>query len=245
MEWREAWVSEVDSLARNDTWRLEELPPGRKAIGCRWLFKRKEDGRYTARLVAKGYSQQEGVDFTDTFAPVAKFNSLRTLLALVCENDWELKGMDVKTAFLNSEVAEEVYMDIPEGLEGGHMSSNTQKPIVCRLIKSIYGLKQSPRAWYGRINSFFVDHRFQRTEQDHNVYIHSVLKMILLLYVDYLLITAPTPPAIDWIRSLLHHEFEMTDLRPLTVFLGMEIRWNRSHRSLHLSQQQYIQIILE
>ena len=116
MQWREAWVSEVDSLARNDTWRLEELPPGRQAIGCRWLLKRKDDGRYKARLVAKGYSQQEGVDFTDTFAPVAKFNSLRTLLALVYKNDWEQEGMDVKTAFLNSQVTEEVYMDIPVGL---------------------------------------------------------------------------------------------------------------------------------
>ena len=195
--------------------------------------------------MAKGYSQREGVDFTDTFAPVAKFNSLRTLLALVCENDWELEGMDVKTAFLNSEVAEEVYMDIPEGLEGNGTSSNSQNPRVCQLLKSINGLKQSPRAWYGRINSFFADHGFERTEQDHNVYIHSVFKVILLLYVDDLLITGPTLTDIDWIRNLLHEEFEMTDLGPLTVFLGMEIRRNRPLRLLHLSQQRYIQIILE
>ena len=107
-QWREGWVSEVDSLARNNTCRFEVLPPSRQAIGCRWLFKRKEDGHYKAMLVAKGYSQREGVDYTETFAPVAKFNSLRSLLGLVSENDWEHEGMDVKTAFLTSEVEETV-----------------------------------------------------------------------------------------------------------------------------------------
>ena len=226
-QWREAWVSEVDSLARNNTWRLEVLPPSRQAIGCRWLFKRKEDGRYKARLVAKEYSQREGVDYTETFAPVAKFNSLRSLLALVSENDWELEGMDVKTAFLNSEVEETVYVDIPEGLNVKEPTTHADQRIVCRLVKSIYGLKQSPRAWYGKINQFFVDHGFERSEQDHNVYIHTIFKLILLLYVDDLVITAPSLEDVNWIRSLLHEEFEMTDLGPLTVFLGIEIRRNR------------------
>ena len=244
-QWREAWVSEVDSLARNNTWRLEVLPQGRQAIGCRWLFRRKEDGRYKARLVAKGYSQREGVDYTETFAPVAKFNSLRSLLALVAENDWELEGMDVKTAFLNSEVEETIYMEIPEGLDIEETGPPTNQRMACRLIKSIYGLKQSPRAWYGKINRFFVDHGFQRSERDHSVYIHTIFKLILLLYVDDLVITAPSLEDVNWIRSLLHEEFEMTDLGPLTVYLGIEIRRNRQLRSLHVSQQQYIRTILD
>ena len=200
-EWREAWVSEVDSVARNNTWGLEPLPPGRQAIGCRWLFKQKEDGRYQARLVAKGYAQREGVDYTETFAPVAKFNSLRSLLALVCESDWEVEGMDVKTAFLNSEIKETVYMDIPEGLEpqGSSHNPSQDRPLVCRLMKSIYGLKQSPGAWYGRINRFFIDHGFVRSERDHNVYVYSVFKLILLLYVDDLVITAPNVINVHWI----------------------------------------------
>ena len=243
--WREVWVSEVDSLARNNTWRLEPLPPGRQAIGCRWLFQRKEDGRYKARLVAKGYSQCEGVDFMETFAPVAKFNSLRSLLALVCENNWELEGMDVKTAFLNSELEERVYMDIPEGLEIDTPAEVTNQQIACRLIKSIYGLKQSPRAWYGKINTFFHNHGFHRSERDHNVYIHSFFKLILFLYVDDLVITAPRLEDGDWIRGLLHEECAMTDLGPLTGFLGMEICRNRVLQNLHLSQQRYIDNILD
>ena len=244
-QWREAWGSEVDSLARNNTWKLEPLPPGRQAIGCRWLYKKKDDGRYKVRLVAKGYSQREGVDNTETFAPVAKFNSLRSLLALVSENDWELEGMDVKTAFLNSELEETVYIDIPEGLESPSPCQPGDRPLVCKLIKSIYGLKQSPRAWYGKINRFFIDHGFLRSEHDHNVYIHTIFKLILLIYVDDLVIAAPTLQDVDWIRSLLNEEFEMTDLGPLTVFLGMEIRRNRRLRNLHLSQTRYINAILE
>jgi len=135
-------------------------------------------------------------------------------------------------------------MDIPEGLNVKEPTTHANQRIVCRLVKSIYGLKQSPRAWYGKINRFFVDHGFERSEQDHNVYIHTIFKLILLLYVDDLVITAPSLEDVNWIRSLLHEEFEITDLGPLTVFLGIEIRRNRQLRSLHISQQQYIQTIL-
>ena len=132
---------------RNKTWELSPLPAGREAIGCQWLFKLKEDGRYKVRLVAKGYSQKAGLEYTETFALVAKFTSLRSLLALVAENDWELEGMDIKTAFLHSELEETVFMEIPEGLHIDMAVSDSQKEdrIVCRLNKAIYGLKQSPR----------------------------------------------------------------------------------------------------
>jgi len=152
--------------------------------------------------------------------------------------------MEVKTAFLNSEVEETVYMDIPEGLNVKEPTTQADQRIVCWLVKSIYGLQQSPRAWYGKLNRFFVDHGFERRQQDHNIYIPTIFKLILLLYMDDQVITAPSLEDVNWIRSLLHEEFEMTDLGPLTVFLGIEIRQNRQLCSLHISQQQYIQTIL-
>ena len=187
------------------------------------------------------------MDYTDTFAPVAKFNSLRSLLALVCENDWELEGMDVKSAFLHSELEETVFMEIPDGLHTDIALSNKSslERIVCRLTKSIYGLKQSPRTWYGKINMFFIDYGFQRSEHDHNVYIHSIFKLVLLLYVDDLVIASPSAQDVSWVQDLLHDEFEMTDLGPLTSFLGIEIRRSRPGRTLHLSQSRYIATILE
>ena len=134
-EWKTAWESEVESLRKNETWVVAKPPPERNIVGCRWLFVRKSDGRFKVRLVAKGYSQEPGIDFTETFAPVAKFTTLRVLLALVAENDWELHSMDVKTAFLNGVLEEEVYMQCPEGIE-----KEMPKGMVCRLVKAIYGL---------------------------------------------------------------------------------------------------------
>ena len=168
-DWRQAWDSEVKSLKGNGTWVLENLPEGRTVIGCRWVFKIKEDGRYKARHVAKGYAQAPGIDFNEIFALVAKFTTLRTLLALAAENDWELQGMDVKTAFLHSELAESIYMEIPAGLRPeGEYSPR----LVCRLVKTIYGLKQALRAWYGKITTFFSEQGFCRSEEDYSLFVH-------------------------------------------------------------------------
>jgi len=246
-KWKKAWESELSSLAQNQTWVLEPLPENRTAIGCRWLFKKKEDGRYKARLVAKGYSQKAGIDYEQTFAPVAKFTTIRVLLALSCESDWEVQGMDVKTAFLNSELEETVYMEIPEGVSipTGQPTIHYQQPMACRLLKSIYGLKQSPRAWYGRINNFFHSNNFVRSECDHSLFINYDKQVILLLYVDDLVLAAPTMAQINWIRVKLHEEFSMTDLGELKTFLGLEIERNRAQRTLHLSQSKYIERILK
>ena len=116
-EWMRAWESELKSQQHNGTWVVEDLPKGTRAIGCRRVLKLKEDGRYKAGLVAKGYSQKAGIDYHETFAPVAKFTTLRSLLALAAENDWNIDGMDVKTAFLHGDLEEVIYMEIPEGLE--------------------------------------------------------------------------------------------------------------------------------
>ena len=240
-DWKRAWDSEVKSLADNETWVLEELPEDRTAIGCRWVFKIKEDGRFKARLVAKGYSQRLGIDYQETYAPVAKFTTLRILLALVNENDWELDGMDVKTAFLHSELAETIYMEVPEGIK---TNKDDSPRLVCRLIKTIYGLKQSPRAWYGKIHQFFIANGFIRSEEDHSLYIHETRALIILLYVDDMVLAASSRESIDWVKAALEKHFDMTDLGELKMFIGVEISRNRSQRTLKAGQGPYIERIL-
>ena len=140
-EWKAAVLEEMKALKKNETWDVVEIPRGKTPVGCKWVFtiKYNSDGgieRYKARLVAKGFTQTFGVDYTETFAPVAKLNTIRVLLSLATNLDWSLPQMDVKNAFLNEELDEEVYMDLPSGFEGGN---NGRK--VCKLKKSLYGLK--------------------------------------------------------------------------------------------------------
>ena len=143
--WKEAVNSEIESIMQNHTWELVNLPPGSKPLGCKWIFKRKmkTDGsidKYKARLVAKGYKQKEGLDYLDTYSPVTRITSVRMLIAIAALHNLEIHQMDVKTAFLNSDLNEEVYIDQPEGF-----ISLGQGKKVCRRVKSLYGLKQAPK----------------------------------------------------------------------------------------------------
>ena len=203
--------------------------------------------------MAKWYSQQHGIDYQQhgidyqkTPAPVVKFTTIRIQLALSCENDWKVEGMDVKTAFLNRALEETIYMEIPEGvaIPTNKEAHTYQPPMACRLIKAIYGLKQSPRMWYGRIHTFFQVQNFTRSDYNHSLYINYQKQVIILLYVDDLVVAAPTKEVIHWIHQQLHHEFAMTDLEPLEHFLGLEIVRNRQLRTLHQCQSQYVQKIL-
>jgi len=193
-------------------------------------------------LWPRGIANNRGL----TFAPVAKFTTIRILLPLSCENDWEVESMDVKTAFLNGTLEERIYMEVPEGIAIlVKKNANTyQPPMACQLIKAIYGLKQSPRAWYGRIPTFLQAHHLTRSDYDPSLFINYKKQVIPLLYVDDLLLAAPTKELIGWIRNKLHNEFELTDLGPLRNLLGLEIERNRGERTLHLSQSQYVQKIL-
>ena len=244
MQWRKAWDSEVKSLGDNGTWVIENLPEGRTAIGCCWVFKIKEDGRYKARLVAKGYAQEAGVDYHETFAPVANFTTLRMLLALSAENDWEIEGMDLKTAFLHSELAVSIYMEIAEGLKPETGETGNLPGQVCRLVKTIYGLKQAPRAWYGKINEFFSEHGFYRTEEDYSLFVHENRRLIILLYVDDLILAASIQQAIEWGKDALKKAFEMTELGELKTFIGVAVQGDKTQRTLKISQQSYIDRIL-
>ena len=174
----------------NDTWDLVPLPKRRKLVRCKWIYKTKyaSNGsveRLKARLVPKGFSQVEGIDYNDTFVPVAKMNSILHVLSLVALHNWEVHQMDVKSAFLHGDLQEEIYMEQPPG----YFQDNSN--LVCLLKKSLYGLKQAPRAWYSKMDSFLVDTSFSRCHSDPNVYTNKVGNhlIILVLYVDDLILT--------------------------------------------------------
>jgi hypothetical protein len=184
-KWEIAMQEEYDSLVVSNTWSLVPLPKGRKPISCKWVFKIKHgvDGeveRYKAKLVARGFTQTFGVDYNETFAPIAKFVSIRCILALATIEDMEIHQMDVKPAFLNGDLEEEIYMEQPKGFtqEGEHL--------VCKFHKSLYGLKQSPRAWNQKLDAFLKSIKFVRSDVDFSVYIAQVgdVKFFIVVYVD-------------------------------------------------------------
>eukprot|EP00253_Pinus_taeda_P008927 PITA_08927 len=169
-KWKAAMKDEMMALSKNDTWDLVELPKGRKTVGCKWVFKLKRgvndtEDRYKARLVAKGFSQKAGIDFHEIFSPVVKIVSIRIVLALVVLFDLELQQLDVKTAFLHGDLDEEIYMEQPEGFV-----QHRNEKFVCKLKKSLYGLKESPQQWYKKFDSFMLSQKYVRSEYDHCVY---------------------------------------------------------------------------
>ncbi|KAG8480261.1 hypothetical protein CXB51_024850 [Gossypium anomalum] len=221
-KWMFAMQKEMESLHKNKTWDLVKLPK--------------------ARLVAKGYSQVPGVDFTDVFSPVVKHSSIRALLGIVAMHDLELEQLDVKTAFLHGELEEDIYMQQPEGF-----TVSEKEDYVCLLKKSLYGLKQSPRQWYKRFDSFMTSHDFKRSSFDSCVYFkknNDGSFVYLLLYVDDMLIAAKDKGEIRKVKAQLSEEFEMKDLGPAKKILGMEILRDRKTSKLYLSQKGYIEKLL-
>ncbi|RVW35073.1 Retrovirus-related Pol polyprotein from transposon TNT 1-94 [Vitis vinifera] len=240
-KWKAAVDEEVRALEKNGTWEITDLPRGKKPVGCKWIFtvKYKADGnvdRYKARLVAKGFTQSYGIDYQETFAPVAKLNTVRVLLSLATNLDWSLHQLDVKNVFLNGDLKEEVYMDIPAGLE---TTSNFNK--VCRLRKSLYGLKQSPRAWFERFTKVVKGYRFVQCQSDHTLFVKHFPEgklAIIIVYVDDIILTGDHEEKIDLLKKLLTKEFEIKDLGNLKYFLGMEIA--RSKKGIAVSQRKYV-----
>eukprot|EP00253_Pinus_taeda_P006942 PITA_06942 len=223
--WRAPMYEEIESINRNHTWDLVELLEGKIPIRCKWLYKPKinADGsieKLKARLVAKGYSQQEGIYFDDTFAPVAKLNTIRMLISLATKHKWKLHQLDVKSAFLNDDWKEEIYLVQPEGFV-----KKGQEHLVCKLKKALYCLKQAPRSWYEKIDSFFVQHGFHRSFNDPNLYtkFNKQRQIILIsLYVDDMIITRNANNLIKEITQQMSQVFEMKDLGNLHYCLGLE-----------------------
>eukprot|EP00253_Pinus_taeda_P006391 PITA_06391 len=216
---------------------------GKKPISCKWIYKVKYKAngtldKYKARLVARGFSQNEGIDYEETFAPIAKMSTIRLVLALAAQFKWKVHQMDVKSAFLNGDLQEEVYMTQPPGFK---IAGQEQK--VCRLAKALYGLKQAPRAWYMKIDQYLTDHGFQRSPSDANLYIKNTDDNILfvVVYVDDLIITGSSAHLIHEIKQDLCRTFDMTDLGLLHYCLGIEV-WqteNNISLSVQVCQESY------
>ena len=207
--WTKAMEEEMESMRSNQVWELVDLPKGCKAIGNKWVLKikHKADGtidKYKARLVAKGYTQQEGIDYEETFSHVVRFTSIRLILAIVASMDLELHQMDVKTTFLNGDLEEEIYMQQPVGFV-----NEGQENKVCRLLKSIYGRKQSSRQWYIRFHNTIILNGFIMIDEDHCVYIkRSMDKFIIMsLYVDDILIAGNSKEYVNEIKGWLSSNF--------------------------------------
>jgi hypothetical protein len=168
--WREAMVEEYDSIVRNDVWEVVLRPVGKSILTSRWLYKTKYDAdgsieKYKARFVARGFSQIEGVDYDETFTPVGRYISIRSIISIAAKMGWSIHQMDVKTAFLNGFIDEEVYIEQPHGFE-----VSERKTQVCLLRKTLYALKQAPRAWYSRIDAYLLQMGFEKSDVDPNLY---------------------------------------------------------------------------
>ena len=245
-KWLEAMKSEMESMEINNVWTLVDLPEGVKPIGCKWIFKRKRgtNGKvetYKARLVAKGYRQRYGIDYDETFSPVAMLKSIQIILALAAYFDYEIWQMDVRTAFLNGELDEEVYMMQPEGF------TSIDESKVCRLHKSIYGLKQASRSWNKRFDKCIKTYGFVKNGEESCVYkwTNGSTVVFLVLYVDDILLIGNDIPALQGIKVWLLSQFSMKDLGEASYILGMKIYRDRSKKLLGLSQSMYIETFAE
>jgi hypothetical protein len=205
-EWECAMQEEYDSLMANNTWTLEPLPVRRKPVSCKWVFKIKQGAngeveRYKARLVARGFTQTYRVDYNKTFAPVAKFTSIRCILALVALEDMEIHQMDVKTTFLNGKLEKEIYMEQPQGF----MRQGSEH-LVCKLHKSLYGLKQSSRAWNQKLDAFLKSIEFMKSEADPSVYVAQVgdMKFFFFFFMKTLTPHFHTPQTFNESKNSLH-----------------------------------------
>jgi transposase InsO family protein len=223
--WKRAMDKEMASLDKNEAWDLVELPTGRKLIGNKWVFKKKLNAegkveKYKARLVAKGYSQVEGIDFGEIFSPVAKLSSIRFLLSVAVAFDFEVEQMDVNKKFLHGDLEEEIYMKQPKGyvVKG-------KKELVCKLKMSMYGLKQSPRMWYQKFDTYMLGLGSTRRKKDHCVYFKLIGDHLiyLVLYVDDMLI-GNNKKIIQDVKTQLSSKFDMKDLDASNLILGMEKR---------------------
>jgi hypothetical protein len=246
-KWLEAMKSEIGSMYENEVWTLTDLPDDRQAIENKWIFKKKTDADgnvtiYKARLVAKGYRQVQGVDYDETFSPVAKLKSVRIMLAIAAYYDYEIWQMDVKTAFLNGFLKEELYMMQPEGFVD---PENADK--VCKLQRSIYGLVQASRSWNIRFDEMIKAFGFTQTYGEACVYkkVSGSSVAFLILYVDDILLMGNDIEFLESIKAYLNKCFSMKDLGEAAYILGIKIYRDRSRRLIGLSQSTYLDKILK
>lgn len=232
-------------LAMN-TWELRLLPPGKKAIPCKWVFKRKlnVDGsieRYKARLVVKGFHQQLGVDYNLVFAPVVRASTVRLFFSIVAAEDLQCHAIDIKNAFVQGDLEEDIFMKQPPGLEDG--TDN-----VCFLNKSLYGLKQAPRVWNHKLSDFIISIGFVRSLSDGALFIQNSQALgtvFLLVYVDDIQIAAKQLSSVMAVKQSLLSKFTGKDLHESKFFLQMLIQRDRKNKLVYLRQQRHIEKLID
>ncbi|KAJ0847396.1 putative RNA-directed DNA polymerase [Helianthus annuus] len=244
-KWIQAMEKEIAAIEQNKTWELVEAPANVTPIGVKWLFKTKlnekgEVDKYKARLVVKGYAQQKGIDYNEVFAPVARWDTIRTMLGVAAFNGWVVWQLDVKSAFLYGELKETIFVEQPQGFV---KAGNENK--VYRLKKALYGLKQAPRAWFARIEGYFAREGFQKSQYDHTLFIKKVWNKVIMvsLYVDDLIYTGNDKKFCEEFSRSMKKEFDMTDLGQMKYFLGVEVQQNQNYISM--CQRKYAKEVLE
>ena len=243
--WVKAMEEEIQMIEKNNTWELVNRPHGKDIIGVKWVYKTKlnPDGtiqKHKARLVAKGYSQQPGIDYNETFAPVAHLDTIRALIALASQKGWSIHQLDVKSAFLNGVLEEEIYVEQPQGF----VSEGKERKVL-RLRKALYGLKQAPRAWYSKIDQYFMDRGFRRSKSEPTLYIKSQgqYTLLLSLYVDDLIYMGNNTKMMMEFKEDMMKTFEMTDLGLMSYFLGIEV--SQRNEGIFISQKKYTEGLLK
>ena len=243
-KWMSAMKKEIESLQKNDVWELVDLPKRLKAVGSKWVFNIKTDAegsveRFKARLVAQGLSQKPGIDYDDTFSPVARFESVRTVIALAMQNDLKLHQIDVTTAFLYGDLKDEVYMRQPEGFV-----VKGQEYLVCKLKRSIYGLKQS-RSWNSVLDQHLKKVGFVQSVSDPCIYVASEGEMFMIaVHVDDLVLAAKSDKRIGDVKKALSDKFEVKDVGELRHFLGTKVLQNKQNEDLWIGQPAYTPKVL-
>ena len=244
--WRTAMDEELQALLANKTWELCEPPPGVKPLRLKWVYKIKRDTagniqRYKARIVAKGYEQQEGFDYDEVFAPVSKYATMRTLLAKVAAEDLELDLVDIKTAFLQGTLEEDIWVTQPPGYQLG------EPHLACKLKKALYGLKQAPRCWHQRLHSELLALGFKVSDGDPGLYISTGTKLpaYILVYVDDLAIASKSRQLVSQLKERLLEVFDGRDLGPLSSYLGIAVERDRAARTIIISHKRMILELLD
>jgi hypothetical protein len=242
--WKHAMDLEYSALMKNRTWHLVPPQKWRNVIDCEWVYKikRKAYGsldRYKARLVAKGFKQRHGLDYEETFSPVVKPATIRTILSLAVSKGWSLRQLDVQNAFLHDKLEEDVYLHQPPGYE-----DKTKSQYVCRLDKALYGLKQALRAWYSRLSSKLIELGFKISKADNSLFYvnNSELTIFILVYVDDIIVASSRSNAVRALLKKLGDEFALKDLGELHYFLRIEVAQNRD--GIVLTQEKYANDLL-
>ncbi len=244
--WAKAMEEEINSLQENDTFTLTTLPEGKQAVGGRWVYAIKnntdETKSFKARYVAKGYSQVMGVDYKETFSPTANITSIRALMQMAAQYDLDLHQMDVKTAYLHAPIDCEIYMEQPEGFE---VRLDLGDKLVCRLNKSLYGLKQSGRNWNKMLHDYLSENVFVQNSADHCVYskLTGKERVTVIIWVDDLIIAASDNDLLNNVKKMMTSRFKMKDLGKLKHFLGID--FNQNEGVVKMNQKRYILRILE